>query len=634
MASPETRAATAAVTDVITPAARASTRHDLRWWLRYSADFLRSQEGHAALLGFVGALMITFGGFGAGAVRKRDPLLEAMHLSWLRFGHGYALSMIFVWIGVLLMITAWVRLGRTTIGLGKHPGAGVTLNELRGIVGIWVFPLLFAVPMFSRDVYSYLAQGALLRDGFDPYKVGPVTNPGVLLDNVSTVWTTTTAPYGPAFLLLGRGITAITGDNVIAGTIAMRLVMLPGLALMLWAVPYLTKHLGGKPTVALWLAVLNPLVLIHLIGGVHNELLMVGLMCAGIALVLERHHALGIVAVAVGVAIKATAGIALPFLVWIWMLHERERRAAQRAGRDPTNLPKDQQPTDAARPTMDMPHPTLMFAKIAGLGLSVFAAVFVIASAVAGVGIGWLTALSGSNKIINWLSLPTMMAHVVTWISPLRLEPVLDVTRLLCEVTMVAVLAATWWKFRHNEREAVLGIVIAFVAIVILSPAALPWYYSWPLALAAGFALSTTTLMLLVGVCTWLMLVFQPDGSIGLYNVWHVAAATFAAVVAAMSLRKVDPLRLRATPPTEERATAPKSGRRTADEADRETGAVDLDSPRTNTAVEDPDTTSVNTRSTDPTPTGAHADSTGTENAPGGEIAGTSDTTTAAPIQP
>jgi alpha-1,6-mannosyltransferase len=54
--------------------------------------------------------------------------------------------------------------------------------------------------------------------------------------------------------------------------------------------------------------------------------------------------------------------------------------------------------------------------------------------------------------------------------------------------------------------------------------------------------------MVLVGLCTWLMLVFQPDGSIGLYNFWHVAAATFAAVVAAMSLRKVDPLRLRATP--------------------------------------------------------------------------------------
>ncbi|WP_216909958.1 alpha-(1-_6)-mannopyranosyltransferase A [Nocardia noduli] len=552
MPPPDTRAPeTPAGSHDAVSQSESSVRADtLRARVQTYTDFVRSPEGHSALLGLFGAVMITFGGFGAGSVRKRDPLLEAMHLSWLRFGHGYALSTMVIWVGVLLMITAWVRLGRTTIGLGDRPGAGVTLNELRAIVGIWIFPLLFAVPMFSRDAYSYLAQGALLRDGFDPYQVGPVANPGVLLDNVSPVWTTTTAPYGPVFLLLGRAITAITGDNVIAGTIALRLVMLPGLALMMWAVPYLTKHLGGKPTVALWLAVLNPLVLIHLIGGVHNEMLMVGLMCAGIALVLERHHVAGIVVVAIGVAIKATAGIALPFLVWIWMLHEKERRAAQRAGLDPSQV-TDSEHDDAARPSQDNPNPALMFAKIAGLGLGVFAVVFVAASAIAGVGIGWLTALSGSKKIINWLSLPTIMAHAVTWVTPFNTDPVLVITRALCALALVAVLVATWWRFRHSEREAVLGILIAFVAIVILSPAALPWYYSWPLALAAGFALSTTTLMVLVGLCAWLMLVFQPDGSIGLYSFWHVAAATFAAVVAASSLRKVDPLRLRATPPAE-----------------------------------------------------------------------------------
>ena len=531
--APVTTSVTSAVTTapVATMPVPEPAAHTARWWVRWAGDFFRSPEGHAALLGFWGAVMITVGGLGAGAVRRSDPLLESAHLSWLRFGHGYALATIVVWLGVLAMIIAWVRLGRITIGTGTYRGAdgsasAVTLNELRVTVGIWILPLLFAVPMFSQDVYSYLAQGALLRDGFDPYTVGPVVNPGVLLDNVSPVWTTTTAPYGPIFLLMGQAITSITGDNVVAGTIAMRLVMLPGLALMMWAVPHMTKHLGGKPTVALWLAVLNPLVLIHLIGGVHNEMLMVGLMAAGIALVLERHHVAGVVVVAIGVAIKATAGVALPFLVWIWMIHERERRAAENKG--------------------PLPHPIRTFAKIAGLGVSVFAVVFVAASAAAGVGIGWLTALSGSKKIINWLSLPTVMAHVVTWVTPLSLGEVLVWTRGLCAVALVGILIWTWWRYKNTERQAVMGILIAFVAIVILSPAALPWYYSWPLALAAGFAMSTTTLMVLVGLCTWLMLVFQPGGSIGLYNVWHVAAATFVAVVAALSLRKVDPLRLRA----------------------------------------------------------------------------------------
>lgn len=528
----------------------------VRTWLRTAGDFARSPEGHAALLGFFGAVMITFGGFGAGAVRKRDPLLEALHLSWLRFGHGFALSTILVWAGVLMMIAAWVRLGRNTL---SGDSTTVTLNELRAIVGIWTTPLLFAAPMFSRDVYSYLAQGALLRDGFDPYQVGPVANPGVLLDNVSLVWTTTTAPYGPVFLLIGRAITMITGDNIIAGTIALRLVMLPGLALMMWAVPHLTKHLGGKPTVALWLAVLNPLVLIHLIGGVHNELLMVGLMCAGIALVLERHHVAGIVVVAIGVAIKATAAVALPFLVWIWILHEKERRAAQRrAVMDSDSGPsEDLKHPDAARPSADMPHPLLVFAKIAGIGFAVFAAVFAAASAIAGVGFGWVTALQGSNKIIQWLSLPTLLAEIITWITPLDFDSTLWWARKLCQVALVLILIATWWRFRHSEREAVMGIIIVFVGIVLLSPAALPWYYSWPLALAAAFALSTRTLMWLVGICTWLMLVFQPDGANGLYNFWHVALATAASIVAAVSLHTVDPLHLRS-------ASARAAGRKPA----------------------------------------------------------------------
>ncbi|MFC4602162.1 alpha-(1-_6)-mannopyranosyltransferase A [Rhodococcus kronopolitis] len=490
--------------------------------LREVALFARSEAGHAAVLGLIGAVMITFGGFGSGSIRRRDPLLEALHLSWLRFGHGLVLSTVVVWVGVLLMIAAWVRLGRCVLG------DRVSVRELMMVVPAWTAPMLLAVPMFSRDAYSYLAQGALLRDGFDPYAVGPVANPGVLLDNVSNVWTTTTAPYGPIALLLGQGITSITGDNVVAGTMLLRLTMLPGLVLMMWALPRLARQLGGNPAVALWLAVLNPLVLIHLIGGVHNELLMVGLMTAGITLVLDRRHVAGIAVVSLGVAVKAMAGVALPFLVWIWIIHERDRAKAE--GREPAG-------------------PIALFVRTAGAGFAVFLGVFATASMVAGVGIGWLTALSGSAKIINWLSLPTILAHVVTvstsWLTGLTQAPVLEVTRMLCAIALVGILVYVWWRFRTTPRQAVLGILVALVAIVVLSPAALPWYYSWPLAIAAGFAMSRTTLMVVVGLSTWLMLVFQPDGSIGLYTLPHVLLATFAAVVAAKSLVTVDPLRLR-----------------------------------------------------------------------------------------
>ncbi|MGC0364489.1 alpha-1,6-mannosyltransferase [Rhodococcus sp. 27YEA15] len=516
----------------MTPSAAATERP---WHLR-AGDFLRTPEGHSAILGFVGAVLITFGGFGAGSVRRQDPLLESMHLSWLRFGHGSIMSAAIVWIGVLCMIAAWVRLGRSTLR------GDVSLRGLRYIVPVWTFPLLFAVPMFSRDAYSYLAQGALLRDGFDPYAVGPVVNPGILLDNVSNVWTTTTTPYGPVHLLLADAIVRVTGDNVIAGTMLLRVAMLPGLALLMWGVPHLATKLGGNTAVALWLAVLNPLVLIHLIGGVHNELLMVGLMVAGIALALERKHAFGIGLIALAVAIKATAGVALPFVVWIWMIHQRE---------------------DAAEKNLAEPSPIASFVKTAGTGLAIFVAVLGSTSLIAGVGLGWTTALSGSAKIINWLSLPTIVAHIGTmatsWFAGDHFNDILGVARTVAAGVLIAIILYVWWRFRKTERDAVMGIVIVMVAIVLLSPAALPWYYSWPLAVAAGFASSPTMLAVLTGLSTWLMLVFQPDGSIGLYTFPHVALAVFAAVVAAMSLRTEDPLRLRRKQP--EKSVDATSGR-------------------------------------------------------------------------
>ncbi|WP_151531583.1 alpha-(1-_6)-mannopyranosyltransferase A [Rhodococcus erythropolis] len=483
------------------------------------AAMVRSKRGRAAMLGFLGAVLTTVGGFGAGSTLVTDRLLEDAHLSWMRFGHGLVLSSMTAWVGVACMIVAWIQLGRIAL---VH---NVALNELRIIVGMWILPLIFAVPMFSRDTYSYLAQGALLRDGFDPYRVGAAANPGVFFDNVSAVWINTPSPYGPGFLLIAEGITKVVGNNLVAGTILMRLAMLPGLALMVWAVPYLARHFHGKPVVALWLAVLNPLVLIHLIGGVHNETLMVGLMVAGIALALKRKHIAGIALISIGFTIKAMAALALPFIVWIWVIHERERREA--AGEGPE------------------PYPMIAFAKCASLGAIVFASVYGAASVTAGVGIGWVSALQGSNQIKNWLSLPTVLAHAVTWFTPLGLDPVLSVTRPICWVVLIAVLVGTWWRFRRSEQDAVAGIAIALIAVVILSPAALPWYYSWPLAVGACFVISPRLLMFLAGICTFVMLVFLPDGPPA-SGPLHVALALLGAVVAAISLRFEDPLRLRA----------------------------------------------------------------------------------------
>jgi alpha-1,6-mannosyltransferase len=466
-------------------------------------EFIATAEGRPALLGCAGAALITVGGLGAGSTKQHDPLLEALHLSWLRFGHGLVLSSVVLWLGVALMLIAWFWLGRRVVA------GDATEYTMVATTGFWLAPLLLSVPVFSRDTYSYLAQGALLRDGFDPYAVGPIENPNPLLDNVSPIWTITTAPYGPAFILVARLITMLVGNHVIAGTMLLRLCMLPGLALLIWATPRLARHLGADAPIALWICVLNPLVIIHLMGGVHNEMLMVGLMTAGIALTFGRHHVAGVALVAVGVAVKATAGIALPFLVWVWMHHLRDRRGYR---------------------------PVAAFATASAMSLLVFIAVFAVLSGLAGVGLGWLTALAGSVKIINWLTIPTATANLIHAIGglffPVNFYAVLQVTRAAGIVIIAVSLPLLWWRFRHDDRQALVGIAWAMVVVVLFVPAALPWYYTWPLAVMAPLAQSRAAVGVIAGFSTWIMVIFKPDGAHGMYSWIHVLLATACALIA------------------------------------------------------------------------------------------------------
>lgn len=478
-----------------TPTQTPAPRH-----LARLAAFAMSPEGRPAQLGLLGASLITLGGLGAGSTRVHDPLLESMHLSWLRFGHGLVVSSVLLWTGVALMLMAWLWLGRRVVD------RSATDYTMVATTGFWLVPLLLSAPVFSRDTYSYLAQGALLRDGLDPYVVGPVDNPNSLLDNVSPIWTTTTAPYGPAFILVAKFVTMIVGNHVVQGTMLLRLCMLPGLIMLIWAAPRVARHIGANGAAALWICVLNPLVIIHLMGGVHNEMLMVGLMMAAIALTFGGRPIAGVSLIAVAVAVKATAGLALPFMVWAWTRQLRQRLSWS---------------------------PVAVFIAATAASAVIFSVVFAVLSLLAGVGLGWLTALAGSVKIINWLTVPTAAANlihaVVGLVMPVSFYAVLDVCRIIGIAVIGISLPLLWWRFRHTDREALVGIALAMCVVVLFVPAALPWYYTWPLAVASALWQSRTAIAAIAGFSTWIMVIFKPDGSHGMYSWLHVSLATACA---------------------------------------------------------------------------------------------------------
>ncbi|WP_460398895.1 polyprenol phosphomannose-dependent alpha 1,6 mannosyltransferase MptB [Actinophytocola sediminis] len=465
------------------------------------------------VIGLVGAVLLLIGGLGAGAGAVTDPVMSDGPISWMRFGHGKLLSTMVVYLGYALLVVGWIRLGREVIAgrVGTRP--------VLAAAACWTVPLLVAPALFTRDVFSYLAQGAIALAGFDPFTDGPtvlLADPE-FIENVHPFWHSTPAPYGPLFILLVKGIVAVTGTNIAAGLLVVKLTNLLGLALLLWALPRLVRHLGGSLPVAVWLMVAGPLTVVHLVGGPHNDLIMIGFLAAGTALVLDRRHVAGIALVTVGVAVKASAAVALPFLVWVW------------AGHLSSTLWRN-------------------FARAAAGAVAVFAAVFAVSTLAAGVDLGWVTMVNASSRLVNWLSLPTAAGQLVHGIvgAPFDLPrgPFVTVTRILGLLLLGYVLVRQWWLAREGGADAVRRAAVALFAVALLSATMLPWYLTWGLCLAAAVAWKPRQLAVAAGVSVFLVAPYSPDGE-QLTDVWSLMIIAAAlSVLAAVSLVRPDPLRL------------------------------------------------------------------------------------------
>ncbi|WP_066163298.1 polyprenol phosphomannose-dependent alpha 1,6 mannosyltransferase MptB [Gordonia hydrophobica] len=485
-----------------------------------------------ACLGFLGALLVTAGSYGLSDVPRLDSTLPDLGLAPMTYGHGKTLSGFAFWTGIALMVIAWVRIGR------DHER--MSLRATMSTIGAWTAPLMVAIPTFSRDVYAYLGQASVFMHGFDPYTDGPAHVPGPIVDSMAQIWAPTTSPYSPGFMLLLRGIVGITGDNVFAGVILIRIALLPGLLLTMWAVPRIAAHFGASRRLGLWLVLVNPMLLIHLVGGPHLELLMMGFLAAGVALVLDGRHVAGLVTLGLAISVKITAGIAIPFVLWIWIDHVRTQRAAQQS----TDADADRTGDIADRPPLPWRERIALFVATA----AVPSAVFGVFTVILGLGVGWMNGLTYASRIINPFTIPIAVGHVITYAAApftvLNLQEVLPVTRGIGSVALAVILVFLWWRHRHDERSAMAGMSWAMLALLLLEPSTLPWYYTWVACVVVAFTLPMWVRQVVVGVSTFYLIVFQPDDSILFYKPLETLMALAFSVLAAVALGRRDPLRI------------------------------------------------------------------------------------------
>lgn len=379
-------------------------------------------------VGVLGSALVALGGWGSGAL----PPGEA------GFGPGTPL----VLVGVLLMSVAWWRV--------RDAGPRAVL--------LWGAPLLLAPPMFSRDVYAYVGQAALVVEGVDPYTNGPDALDGPLVDGIDEVWRDTPSPYGPLWLALAGLVVRITGDSLLPALVGMRLLALLGLALVGWA---LLRLAGPR---ALWLGLANPLVLLHLVAGAHNDALMVGLLLTGLAV---TSLPLAAVLITLGALVKLPALAGLGFVVM----------AA---------------PTWPAR------------VRVAAVAGAVTAVTALVVSLGTGLGWGWLGTLGTGRARLSLFSPMTGLGVLLP-----GGEPVLDAVLLLGLLTGAAI--AAWLLWRTPSLGAVRATGWALLAGALLLPVVQPWYVLWGVLPLAAVVRGRTAAAL-GALCLVLTLLVWPSG--------------------------------------------------------------------------------------------------------------------------
>lgn len=183
---------------------------------------------------------------------------------------------------------------------------------------------LLAPPLFSADVFGYLSFARLgAVHGLDPYTHTAAAAP---LDAVYRYvgWRNVSSPYGPLFTLLSYTVATF---SLAAGLWTLK-ALAAATSLATVAVVWRgAERLGHEPLRAAALIGLNPVVLVFVVGGGHNDALTMLLLAIGIVAFSAGRDGAGAATLAATVGIKASAALALPFA----LIASRRRVAATAA---------------------------------------------------------------------------------------------------------------------------------------------------------------------------------------------------------------------------------------------------------------------------------------------------------------
>jgi alpha-1,6-mannosyltransferase len=191
---------------------------------------------------------------------------------------------------------------------------------------------------------------------------------------------------------------------------------------------------------------LSPLVLLMLVAPAHNDLLMIGLLVAGVALAIERRVVAGVALCALAATIKLPAAAAIPFIL---VALAPDRRTVGRA-------------------------------------LLLTASVVLVVSLVSGLGLGWISSavFSTPAKVRLAITPATALGWTVAQVVPVGARGLESALAAVAFGLSIVLALTLLWRVRRETLVRYLG--IALLAAAVAGPAAWPWYLTWGLVLLAA----------------------------------------------------------------------------------------------------------------------------------------------------
>jgi alpha-1,6-mannosyltransferase len=364
-------------------------------------------------------------------------LLGPFHGLGASFADGAASGPLF-YVGLWLSLLAYVGV----LALARSIGARLAL----GAIAAAHLLFLLAPPLLSQDVFSYLAYARLeVLHHLNPYTHSPDAAPHDAVFGFAGSKDATSA-YGPLFTVatLPLAKLGVPGAFWILKAVAAAASL--GIVGLTWAC---ARRLGSDPVFAALAVGLNPLLLVHVVGGAHNDALVMLFVMAGVVCVLSARPMGAGAFQAAGAAVKASGGIAAPFM----LIGVRER----------------------------------------GRFLAGAVAAIVAVAAAAFAAFGWKAleafVLIGQNqeRTTRW-SVPQKLADGLGAITGGDPDSIVHFTRGALALMLAVALAGLLryaWRRRSDPRAWVEAAGWATLAVLLATAWLVPWYAIWLLPFAA-----------------------------------------------------------------------------------------------------------------------------------------------------